>query len=66
MAPVPGRTLSRPAKVDTGFAIGSTLRPQGPKLRMANGWALGQFGGELGRRTLLSGFLAAVRITCRS
>jgi hypothetical protein len=49
MAPVPGRTLRRPAKVDTGFAIGSMLRLQVPRLRMANGWALGQFGGEFGQ-----------------
>jgi hypothetical protein len=46
MAPVPGRTLRRPASVDTGFAIGSMLRLQVPRVRMANGGALGEFGGE--------------------
>jgi hypothetical protein len=51
MATVPGRTLRCPAKVDTGFTIGSMLRPQGPTVRMANGWALGKFGGELGQGT---------------
>jgi hypothetical protein len=48
MAPVPGRTLRCPAKVDTGFAIGSMLRLQVPRVRMANVWALGKFGGEFG------------------
>jgi hypothetical protein len=38
MAPVPGRTLRRPAKVDTGLAIGSMLRLQVPRVRMAKGW----------------------------
>jgi hypothetical protein len=33
MAPVPGRTLRCPAKVDTDFAIGSILRL--PRVRMA-------------------------------
>ena len=51
MAPVPGRTLRCPAKVVTGFAIGSTLRLQVPRVRMANGWALGKLGGEFGRGT---------------
>jgi hypothetical protein len=46
MAPVPGRTLRCPAKVDTDFAIGSILRLQVPRVRMAKGWALGKFGGE--------------------
>jgi len=49
MAPVPGRTLGHPASVDTGFAIGSMLRLQVPRARMANGWALGEFGGEFGQ-----------------
>jgi hypothetical protein len=49
MAPVPGRTLSCPTGVDSGFAIGSMLRLQVPRARMANGWALGKFGGEFGR-----------------
>jgi hypothetical protein len=35
--------------VDTGFAIGSMLRLQVPRARMANGWALGKFGGEFGQ-----------------
>ena len=51
MAPIPGRTLRCPAKVDTGFAIGSMLRLQVPRVRMANGWALGKFGGEFGQGT---------------
>jgi len=34
MAPVPGRTLRCPAKVDSGFAIGSMLRLQVPRVRM--------------------------------
>jgi hypothetical protein len=38
-------TLRGPARVDTGFAIGS-LRLQLPRVRMANGWALRKFGGE--------------------
>jgi hypothetical protein len=37
--------------VDTGFAIGSMLRLQVPRVRMANGWALGKFGGEFGLST---------------
>jgi len=32
--------------VDIGFAIGSIVRLQVPRVRMANGWALGKFGGE--------------------
>ena len=51
MAPVPGRRLRCPVKVDTGFAIGSILRLQVPRARMANGWALGKFGGEFGQGT---------------
>ena len=51
MAPVPGRTLRCPAKVDTDFAIGSILRLQVPRVRMAKGWALGKFGGEFGQGT---------------
>jgi hypothetical protein len=35
--------------VDTGFAIGSTLRLQLPRVRIANGWAFGKFGGEFGQ-----------------
>jgi hypothetical protein len=35
--------------VDTDFGIGSMLRLQVPRLRMANGRALGKFGGELGQ-----------------
>ena len=35
----------------TGFAIGSMLRLQVPRVRMANGWALGKFGGEFGLST---------------
>jgi len=35
--------------VDTGFAIGSMLRLQVPGVRMADGWALGKFGGEFGQ-----------------
>ena len=50
MAPVPGGTLRCPARVDTGFAIGSMLRLQVPRVRMADGWALGKFGGEFGYR----------------
>jgi hypothetical protein len=32
--------------VDIGFAIGSIVRLPVPRVRMANGWALGKFGGE--------------------
>jgi hypothetical protein len=35
--------------VDTDFAIGSMLRLQAPRARVANGWALGKFGGEFGQ-----------------
>ncbi len=42
-----GSNIKRcPAKVDIGFAIGSIVRLQVPRVRMANGWALGKFGGE--------------------
>jgi hypothetical protein len=51
MAPVPGRRLRCPAKVDTGFVIGSILRLLVPRVRMANGWVLGKFGGEFGQGT---------------
>jgi hypothetical protein len=37
--------------VDTGFAIGSMLRLQVPRVRMADGWALGKFGAEFGQGT---------------
>jgi hypothetical protein len=40
-----------PAKVDIGFAIGSIVRLQVPRVRMANGWALGKFGGEFAQVT---------------
>jgi hypothetical protein len=36
--------------VDTGFAIGS-MRLQVPRVRMANGRALGKIGGEFGQGT---------------
>jgi hypothetical protein len=49
MAPVPGRTLKCPAKVDTDFAIGPILRL--PRVRMAKGWVVGKFGGEFGQGT---------------
>ena len=49
MAPVPGRTLRCPARVDAGFAIGSMLRLQVPSVRMADGWALRKFGSEFGQ-----------------
>jgi hypothetical protein len=32
--------------VDIGFAIASIVRLPVPRVRMANGWALGKFGGE--------------------
>jgi hypothetical protein len=51
MAPVPGRTIRCRAKVDTDFAIGSMLCLQVPRVRMANGWALGKFDGEFGKGT---------------
>ena len=35
--------------MDTGFAIGSTLRLQVTSVRMTDGWALGKFGGEFGQ-----------------
>jgi len=37
--------------VDTGFAIGSMLRLQVSRVRMADGWALRKFGGEFGQGT---------------
>jgi hypothetical protein len=37
--------------VDTGFVIGSILRLLVPRVRMANGWVLGKFGGEFGQGT---------------
>jgi hypothetical protein len=51
MAPVPGRTLRCPARVDPGFAVRLILRLQVPRVRMANGWALVKFGGEFGQGT---------------
>ncbi len=32
--------------MDIGFAIGSIMRLQVPRVRMENGWALGKFAGE--------------------
>ena len=32
--------------MDIGFAIGSILRLQVPRVRMENGWALGKFADE--------------------
>ena len=40
-----------PARVDPGFAVRLILRLQVPRARMANGWALGKFGGEFGQST---------------
>ena len=37
--------------MDIGFAIGSIVRLPVPRVRMANGWALGKFGGEFGQGT---------------
>jgi len=37
--------------VDPGFAVRLILRLQVPRVRMANGWALGKFGGEFGQGT---------------
>jgi hypothetical protein len=37
--------------VDIGFAIGSTVRLQMQRVRMANGWALGKVGGEFAQGT---------------
>ena len=43
--------------MDIGFAIGSIMRLQVPRVRMANGWALGKFAG---------GFAQARRLTLGS
>jgi hypothetical protein len=40
--------------VDIGFAIGSIVRLQMPRVRMANGWALGKFAGEFAQGTQTS------------
>ena len=45
------KSLKCPAKVDADFAIGSILRLQVPRVRMAKGWALGKFDGEFGQGT---------------
>ena len=37
--------------MDIGFAIGSIVRLQVPRVRMANGWALGKFAGEFAQGT---------------
>ena len=37
--------------MDIGFAIGSIVRLQVPRVRMANGWALGKFAGEFAQVT---------------
>ena len=37
--------------MDIRFAIGSIVRLQVPRVRMANGWALGKFGGEFAQGT---------------
>ena len=37
--------------MDVGFAIGSIVRLQVPRVRMANGRALGKFGGEFAQVT---------------
>ena len=37
---------SKRCPVDIGFAIGSIVRLQVPRVRVANGWALGKFAGE--------------------
>ena len=33
--------------MDIGFAIGSIMRLQVPRVRVENGWALGKFAGEI-------------------
>jgi hypothetical protein len=43
--------------VDIGFAIGSIMRLQVPRVRVENGWALGKFAG---------GFAQARRLTLGS
>jgi hypothetical protein len=48
--------------VDTDFAIGSILRLQVPRVRMAKGWALGKFGGEFGQRHADHAAAARVRL----
>jgi hypothetical protein len=40
--------------VDIRFAIGSIVRLQVPRVRVANGWALGKFGGEFARARRLT------------
>ena len=53
-----GSNIKRcPAKVDIGFAIGSIMRLQAPRVRVENGWALGKFAG---------GFAQACRLTLGS
>ena len=42
-------------EVDIGFAIGPIVRLQVSRIRMANGWALGKFAGELPARRLTLG-----------
>jgi hypothetical protein len=46
-----------PAKVDIGFAIGSIMRLQVPRVRVENGWAPAKFAG---------GFAQARRLTLGS
>ena len=40
-----------PEKVEIGFVIGSIVRPQVSRVRMANGWVRGKFGYEFARPT---------------
>ena len=37
--------------MDIGFAIGSIVRLQVPRVRMENGWALGKVAGEFAQVT---------------
>ena len=40
--------------MDIGFAIGSIMRLQVPRVRMENGWALGKFAGEFAQARRLT------------
>ena len=40
--------------MDIGFAIGSIMRLQVPRVRMENGWALGKFAGEFAQARRLA------------
>jgi len=53
--------------VDIGFAIGSIMRLQVPRVCMENGWALGKFAGDFAqaRRLTLSNLVYFCEPTLR-